>query len=66
MDKVIKSWFCYARCTGHKDSFSRHQRAKGIGCKMNSRERDFAAMNFRQTDRYPYFELGIWGQTYER
>lgn len=33
---------------------------------MNSRERDLATMNFRQTDRYPYFELGIWGQTYER
>ena len=23
-------------------------------------------MSFQQPDRYPYFELGIWGQTYER
>jgi uroporphyrinogen decarboxylase len=33
---------------------------------MDSRERYLATMSFQQTDRYPYFELGIWGQTYER
>jgi len=33
---------------------------------MNNRERYLATMNFQQTDRYPYFEMGIWGQTYER
>lgn len=33
---------------------------------MDSRERYLATMNFQQTDRYPYFELGIWGQIYER
>jgi len=33
---------------------------------MNSRERFISTINFKKTDRYPYFELGIWGQTYER
>lgn len=33
---------------------------------MNSRERFIAAINFKSSDRYPYFELGLWGQTYER
>ncbi len=33
---------------------------------MTDRERYLATMSFQQTDRYPYFELGIWGQTYER
>jgi len=33
---------------------------------MNGRERYLAVINFQKVDRYPYFELGIWGQTYER
>ena len=33
---------------------------------MTSRERYLRTMNFEDVDRYPYFELGIWGQTYER
>ncbi len=33
---------------------------------MNSRERYLATMSFQETDRYPYFELGGWAQTYER
>jgi len=33
---------------------------------MNERERFLATVKFRETDRYPYWELGLWGQTYER
>lgn len=33
---------------------------------MNSRERYLATMSFKEADRYPYFELGIWDQTHER
>lgn len=33
---------------------------------MNQRERFLATISFKETDRYPYYELGIWGQTYER
>ena len=33
---------------------------------MNARERFLATVRFRPADRYPYWELGIWGQTYER
>ncbi len=33
---------------------------------MNDRERFLATASFRKTDRYPYWELGIWGQTYDR
>jgi len=33
---------------------------------MNDRERYLATMSFQHADRYPYYELGIWGQTYER
>ncbi len=33
---------------------------------MNSRERFLATMSFKEADRYPYFEFGPWGQTYER
>ncbi|MGQ9629542.1 MAG: uroporphyrinogen decarboxylase family protein [bacterium] len=33
---------------------------------MNGRERYLAVMKFQDADRYPYYELGIWGQTYER
>jgi len=33
---------------------------------LNDRERFLATVSFRKTDRYPYWELGIWGQTYER
>ena len=33
---------------------------------MNDRERYLATVNFEPVDRYPYHELGIWGQTYER
>jgi len=33
---------------------------------MNELERFLATINFQKTDRYPYWELGIWGQTYER
>lgn len=33
---------------------------------MNDRERYLATMSFRPADRYPYHELGLWGQTYER
>jgi len=33
---------------------------------MNDRERFLACVRFREVDRYPYWEVGIWGQTYER
>jgi len=33
---------------------------------MNERERFLATVNFQRADRYPFWELGIWGQTYER
>jgi len=33
---------------------------------MNDRERFLAAVRFQEVDRYPYWELGIWGQTYDR
>lgn len=33
---------------------------------MNDRERYLATMSFQQTNRYPYFELGVWEETYER
>jgi len=33
---------------------------------VNARERFLATVRFRPADRYPYWELGIWGQTYER
>jgi uroporphyrinogen decarboxylase len=33
---------------------------------MNDRERYLATVNFQPVDRYPYHELGLWGQTYER
>jgi len=33
---------------------------------VNARERFLATVKFRPADRYPYWELGIWGQTYER
>ncbi len=33
---------------------------------MNDRERYLATVGFQPVDRYPYYELGIWGQTYER
>jgi len=33
---------------------------------MNDRERYLATMSFQHADRYPYYELGVWGQTYER
>jgi len=33
---------------------------------VNDRERFLATVRFRDADRYPYWELGIWGQTYER
>ncbi len=33
---------------------------------MTPRERFLAVMSFRPADRYPYWELGLWGQTYER
>jgi len=33
---------------------------------MNGRERFIRIMTFQDVDRYPYFELGVWGQTYER
>lgn len=33
---------------------------------MNERERFLATVRFKNADRYPYWELGIWGQTYER
>ena len=33
---------------------------------MTGRERFIRTMTFQDVDRYPYFELGIWGQTYER
>lgn len=33
---------------------------------MNERERFLATVSFQKVDRYPYWELGIWGQTYDR
>ncbi len=33
---------------------------------MNDRERFLACVRFKDVDRYPYWEVGIWGQTYER
>jgi len=33
---------------------------------MNERERFLATAHFQKADRYPFWELGIWGQTYER
>jgi uroporphyrinogen decarboxylase len=33
---------------------------------MNCRERFLATVSFQRADRYPYWELGIWGQTYDR
>ena len=33
---------------------------------MNERERFLAAVGLQEVDRYPYWELGIWGQTYDR
>ncbi len=33
---------------------------------MNARERFLGTVQFKPVDRYPYWELGIWGQTYER
>ncbi|MEM2465290.1 MAG: uroporphyrinogen decarboxylase family protein [Candidatus Bathyarchaeia archaeon] len=33
---------------------------------MNERDRFIATVMFKDADRYPYWELGIWGQTYER
>ena len=33
---------------------------------MNARERFLATVKFKSADRYPYWEMGIWGQTYER
>jgi len=33
---------------------------------MNERDRFLATVKFQEADRYPYWELGIWGQTYER
>lgn len=33
---------------------------------MNDLQRFLAAVRFQNVDRYPYWELGIWGQTYER
>ncbi|MEM1569799.1 MAG: uroporphyrinogen decarboxylase family protein [Candidatus Bathyarchaeia archaeon] len=33
---------------------------------MNARERFLATVGFQKADRYPYWELGIWGQTYDR
>jgi len=33
---------------------------------MNSRERYLGTMKFQKVDRYPYFELGIWGQVYQK
>ena len=33
---------------------------------MNARERYLAIMNFQGVDRLPNWELGVWGQTYER
>ena len=33
---------------------------------MTGRERFIRVMTFQDVDRYPYYELGIWGQTYER
>jgi len=33
---------------------------------LNERERFLATVKFQDADRYPNWELGIWGQTYER
>ncbi len=33
---------------------------------MTDRERYLRTMNFEEVDRFPFYELGIWGQTYER
>jgi hypothetical protein len=33
---------------------------------MNDLERFLATVSFQKVDRYPYWELGIWGQTYDR
>ena len=33
---------------------------------MNNRERYLKTVKFQKPDRYPLYELGIWGQTYER
>ena len=33
---------------------------------MNDRERFIRTMQFKSVDRFPYFELGLWGQTVER
>jgi len=33
---------------------------------MTERERYLRTMNFEEVDRFPFYELGIWGQTYER
>jgi len=33
---------------------------------VNDRERFLAVVRFQEVDRYPYWELGIWGQTYDR
>jgi len=33
---------------------------------VNARERFLATVRFKPVDRYPYWEMGIWGQTYER
>jgi len=36
------------------------------GEKMNGRERFLRIMSFKEVDRYPFYELGCWGQTIER
>jgi len=33
---------------------------------VNALERFLATVQFKPVDRYPFWELGIWGQTYER
>lgn len=30
---------------------------------MNARERFVATMHFKEVDRIPYWEVGLWGQT---
>ncbi len=33
---------------------------------MNDRQRFLDTVRFREVDRYPYWEVGVWGQTYDK